>query len=48
MIYMACLRISRPQQLQEDVDGNDNVVAVRRGLREAMANLWKVDESKLD
>ena len=31
MIYMACLRISRPQQVQEDVDSNGDLATVRRG-----------------
>jgi len=48
MIYTACLRILRPRQLQGDVDGNGDMAAVRRGSREALANLWKADENKLD
>ena len=48
MIYMACLRILGPQQLQEDVDDNGDMVAVRPGSREALADLWKANESKLD
>ena len=45
---MACPRFSRPWQLQGDVDGNGDMAAVRRGSREALADLWKADESKLD
>ena len=48
MIYMACLRILGPRQLQEDVDDNGDMVAVRPGSREALADLWKANESKLD
>ena len=48
MIYMACLRILGPRQLQEDVDDNGDMVAVRPGSRKALADLWKANESKLD
>ena len=48
MIYMACLRILGPRQLQEDVDNNGDMVAVRPSSREALADLWKANESKLD
>ena len=48
MIYMACLRILGPRQLQEDVDDNGDMVAVRPSSREALADLWKANESKLD
>ena len=34
--------------MQEDVDSNGNLAIVRRGSREALVDLWKEEEIKLN